>query len=160
LRWAADGGRDAVFERSVLVDEESGATVLPAPGGSYTTTLVGPAHRFSWRVNSLPQVEAGGDGSTGLGLRYHLSARFTDEDIASTHTATIDWGDGVSEPGLVSGFTVSGDHVYRDVGFFDVTVCVEDDLGGVGGDSLRVHVHPVLFADDFESGDTTAWGGR
>ena len=51
-----------------------------------------------------------------------------DQDPGSTHTSTIDWGDGTVEAGVVSGSggsgTVSGSHVYPENGVYTVTVTV------------------------------------
>src|SRR5437588_819404 len=61
-------------------------------------------------------------------------ARFTDNiltDTASAFTATIDWGDGTSTPGTVSGsggsFSVRGSHTYTANGDNTITVFVKDD---------------------------------
>ena len=43
-----------------------------------------------------------------------LTAAFTDGDTGDTHTATVDWGDGTSGPGTVTGDTVAASHRYRD----------------------------------------------
>src|SRR5207249_4711376 len=56
-------------------------------------------------------------------------ASFTDEgnpsQVAGDFTSTIDWGDGTTTPGTVSGstggpFTISGTHTYTDEGTFSV----------------------------------------
>ena len=64
-------------------------------------------------------------------------ATFTDADTASQasdFTATIDWGDGTTGPGTVSGgggsFTVSGSHTYTTTGSFPVVVTLTDDPPG------------------------------
>lgn len=60
-------------------------------------------------------------------------ANFTDNDTsqpASNFTATIDWGDGTTTAGVVSGsagsFAVSGTHTYADEGTFAVKVTITD----------------------------------
>lgn len=157
LGWTVGGGGSEILERSILVDEESGEIIVPFVGGSYATPSAGPVHRFTWRVNSLPQVEAGPDRIAGTGLPLEITAAFSDEDPDDSHTATVDWGDGLVTPGEISAGTVSASHVFNEVGLFGVIVCVEDDLGGRGCDDLLVDVHFVLFADDFESGSTAEW---
>jgi hypothetical protein len=61
-------------------------------------------------------------------------ATFTDPDPNSTageYSATIDWGDGSSSAGVISGstggpFTVSGTHTYIDEGTYSVKVTITD----------------------------------
>lgn len=61
-------------------------------------------------------------------------ATFTDPDqnaVAAEYTATIDWGDGTTTPGTVTGpnggpFTVSGTHTYADEGSYSITVVITD----------------------------------
>jgi len=64
-------------------------------------------------------------------------ATFTDANTANTpgdFTATIDWGDGTTTAGIVSGgagsFTVSGSHTYASAGSYPVTVTLTDDAPG------------------------------
>src|SRR6185369_9688650 len=64
-------------------------------------------------------------------------ATFTDTDtanVASDFTATINWGDGNTTAGTVSGgggtFTVSGTHTYATAGSFPVIVTLADDPPG------------------------------
>jgi len=65
-------------------------------------------------------------------------ATFTDNDTsqpASNFTATIDWGDGSTAAGVVSGsagsFTVAGTHRYADEGSFSVGIAVADIANAV-----------------------------
>src|SRR5262249_43175609 len=74
---------------------------------------------------------------------------------SGTHTATIDWGDGVIDAGDLfqwrgSG-TVSGTHTYQADGVYTVIVQVQDD-GGSSQATLEVTAHvanqaPVVLAD-------------
>jgi len=64
-------------------------------------------------------------------------ATFSDTDranVAGDFAATIDWGDGTTSAGTVSGsngsFTVSGSHAYAHPGNEDVTVTLSDDAPG------------------------------
>ena len=64
-------------------------------------------------------------------------ATFTDTytgNVAGDFVATIDWGDGVTTSGTVSGgggsFTVSGTHTYASAGSFPVVVTLSDDAPG------------------------------
>jgi len=65
------------------------------------------------------------------------TATFTDTytgNTASDFTATINWGDGTTTPGIISGgggtWTVSGTHTYATVGPFVVSVTLTDDAPG------------------------------
>jgi SdrD B-like domain len=60
-------------------------------------------------------------------------ATFTDPDVSATpgeYAATIEWGDGTSTAGAVSGsggsFAVSGEHAYADEGAYEVKVAITD----------------------------------
>ncbi len=60
-------------------------------------------------------------------------ATFTDPDTSATageYAATIEWGDGTSSVGAVSGsggsFAVSGEHTYADEGAYEVKVAIND----------------------------------
>jgi hypothetical protein len=73
-----------------------------------------------------------------LGVAYNnVVATFSDSDPATPATdfvATIDWGDGTTTPGTVSGsngsFSVSGSHTYNASGQKAVSVSIADDTPG------------------------------
>jgi hypothetical protein len=83
-----------------------------------------------------PAVSASGDNviATEGTASNGTVAMFTDPDPTSTaseYTTTIDWGDGQSSAGTVSGptggpFTVSGSHVYAEEGSDTVKVTITD----------------------------------
>jgi hypothetical protein len=69
---------------------------------------------------------------------------FTDTDtsnVASDFNATIDWGDGTTTAGTVSGgsgtFTVSGDHTYAAAGTDTVMVTLSDDGSGTAAATAK-----------------------
>ncbi|MDA8020340.1 MAG: Ig-like domain-containing protein [Thermoanaerobaculia bacterium] len=105
-----------------------------------------------WSVDEHSAVEASslaldvvvsGAGSATEGVSYSLSATFTDQETGQVHTATADWGDGVVDPlSVVDGDSgsVSGGHIWADDGTYTVVVCVRDDDGREGCDSLDVTV--------------------
>ncbi|MCU0961267.1 MAG: NF038129 family PEP-CTERM protein, partial [Pirellulaceae bacterium] len=57
-------------------------------------------------------------------------------ETADQFSAIIDWGDGVSSAGTIAGnsrdgFQILGNHVYSDVGAYDVFVTLRDSLGRI-----------------------------
>jgi PKD repeat protein len=100
--------------------------------------------------NVTPTVSAGADRSANEGETVAITATFTDPGPSDTHTAVIDWGDGTSSAGMVDAAagTVTGTHVYADNGTYTVTVCVTDDDGSAGCDSLQVTVANVAPSVD------------
>lgn len=68
------------------------------------------------------------------GALLTFSASFTDADPRDLHTATWDWGDGATSPGIVSERNgrgiVSGQHVYESEGFeYTIVLTVTDSSG-------------------------------
>ena len=93
------------------------------------------------------------DSVVGIeGSAVSISKDFTDADVLDIHTATIDWGDGTTSVGTVTGTpggsgTVNGTHIYADDGAYTVNVTVADDHGGTASDTLVAtvaNVAPVI----------------
>jgi parallel beta-helix repeat protein len=101
-----------------------------------------------------PVITPADDASASEGDSLSLQlASFSDIDLADTHTASIEWGDGTSSVGIVSessgSGTVSGSHTYADSGIFTVTVTVEDSGGGASSDTLTItvsNIAPTVYA--------------
>jgi hypothetical protein len=129
-------------------------------------------------VNNVPPtVWAGADITINAGDSVVLSpATFLDPGVLDVHTATIDWGDGTVEAGLVSEVdgsgTVDGAHTFANGGLFTVmvTVCDEADCRS---DSFIVTVtagagcalYPIALHTDalvgLEPGDElNVWNGK
>ncbi len=101
---------------------------------------------FDITVLNVPPAVIANPGQTinkGEVLSMTL-ATFTDPGVLDTHTATIDWGDGGVEEGVVSesggSGAVSGSHVYVSGGTYTVTVTVVDNGGDAGGGVLPISV--------------------
>ncbi|MCA9259884.1 MAG: hypothetical protein KDA61_11820, partial [Planctomycetales bacterium] len=102
--------------------------------------------------NVAPIVDAGADQTVSEAVAgtpteltvVLLNANFTDVGQLDTHSAVIDWGDGVVEPGVVAqgagSGSVTGSHQYADSGEYVVSVTVTDDDGGAHTDTLVVSV--------------------
>ncbi|MGH7193200.1 MAG: NF038129 family PEP-CTERM protein, partial [Candidatus Saccharimonadales bacterium] len=82
-------------------------------------------------------------------------AAFTDTDVstAADYTATIDWGDGTTSPGVITtsngDFLVSGAHTYVEEGRYSVAVIVHDVDGSTGvateSSSAQAIAEPVTY---------------
>ena len=96
-------------------------------------------------TNLPPVVNAGSDQSVNVNDTIMVNASYSDAGIQDTHTATINWGDGNSEPvnatptGAGTG-TVSAQHAYASTGNFTVEVCVTDSDNSTGCDTILVEV--------------------
>jgi PKD repeat protein len=130
----ADNGSYVV---DVCVTDDDGATACDA----VTLTV----------TNVDPTVAGGPDTSGAEGSPVNVAAAvFHDDGTADTHTATVSWGDGTSDTGTVaespfgppgsttgnSGTAAFGSHTYADNGTYTITVCVSDDDGGQGCDTV------------------------
>jgi hypothetical protein len=87
-------------------------------------------------------------------------AAFTDTytgNTANDFTASIDWGDGTTTPGSVTGgngsFTVNGMHTYMTAGSFTITTNLNEDGDGTASASITNTVdvanHAVVVAGGF-----------
>jgi PKD repeat protein len=81
------------------------------------------------KITAAGQNLSGTEGATVTGT----VATFSDPDIfaiASDYSATIEWGDGVTSTGTVTGgggsFSVSGSHIYGEEGSYPITVVITD----------------------------------
>jgi VCBS repeat-containing protein len=105
------------------------------------------------------------------GVTYNnVVATFTDSDHvtpASDFVATIDWGDGTTTPGTVSGsngsFSVSGAHTYNSSGQKSVSVTVADDAPGTATttahSTAKVDVPPVAHNGSASGNEDTTING-
>ena len=119
---------------AVTVTDAGGSTV--AVSGSATIADAAVASQCAMPTNTS-QVFAG------------ATATFTDQSStgnAADFSASIDWGDGTSSAGVITGgpgnlpYTVSGSHTYASTGFFTVTTTITD----VGGSSTTATCSSVL----------------
>ncbi len=85
----------------------------------------------------------------------------------SDFTATIDWGDGSTSSGTVSGsggdYTIAGGHTYASTGYFDVNVHVADEGGSTADTAKPCTVLVFAFAPgggSFVVGDGSSGNGN
>jgi hypothetical protein len=91
---------------------------------------------------------------------------------ASDFTVTIEWGDGNSSGGTVSGgggsYAVSGNHTYASTGTFEVTVKILDDGGSTAEARSKLLIFASTAGGSFVIGDgnatlgtpVTFWGAQ
>jgi hypothetical protein len=92
--------------------------------------------------NAPPVVTAAfSSGTVACGAsNATLNVSFTDPDLADTHSAVIDWGDGSSETIDPATSPLSLPHTYVAAGAYTATVTVTDNFGYVGTASASVMV--------------------
>jgi len=75
-----------------------------------------------------------------VGMPVEISADFTDPGILDTHTVSIDWGDGITTPGIIDELdgsgTANGSHVYANAGLYTASMTVTDNDGGASNASI------------------------
>jgi hypothetical protein len=109
-------------------------TLADAAPGTATRTVAGIAHvAEADLLTGSGQTIAATEGTAFSGT----VASFSDANlatIASGFIAIVNWGDGASSPGTVSGangaFTVSGSHTYAEEGTFTIRVTLTDKAPG------------------------------
>jgi uncharacterized delta-60 repeat protein len=165
-RFNADGTPDLSFgARGVqFVDMNTGHeaswNVAVAPDGGIL--LGGTTFAFMSGAVTLDfaVVRLSGDASPPAiiqeGEQFPLSIGFTDPaGVYDSHTATIDWGDGVTASNVSiaqlsdTDYAINQQHRYLDDGVFTITLTVSDDDGGVTvwTHELTVdNVAPVILA--------------
>jgi PKD repeat protein len=118
-----------------------------ADNGTFTVTLtitgtdgVGTDTLVVTVLNVDPSLATLSDQTAETGELVTFSTGFTDPGTADTHTATVDWGDGTVETGMVDAGTVSGSHAFTSAGVYSVTVTLTDDDGGESEQTFTVTV--------------------
>jgi len=103
----------------------------------------------------------------GIRLAGQLTATFADDNTHSSSgdlTATINWGDGNTSQGTVSGsggsYTVSDTHLYDEEGDFTVSVDVADTGGSTTSVSGTATVEDALLSAQGTGTPLKAWVGQ
>jgi hypothetical protein len=117
---------EGAFTAAVTLTEDAPGTASATANNTVTVT-----EGDTLTPNSVTITPTEGTGFSGTVATF--SDSFTG-NVAGDFTATIDWGDGTTTAGTVSGgggsFSVSGDHTYADEGAFTTTVTLTDDAPG------------------------------
>jgi Ca2+-binding RTX toxin-like protein len=106
-----------------ITDDDTGTS-----SASTTVTVNNVAPVITELVSSAPTV-----GDAGEAEPVTISALFTDVGSLDTHTATIDWGDGITTAAIISesdgSGSITGAHAYSSGGIYDIEVTLADDDG-------------------------------
>jgi Ca2+-binding RTX toxin-like protein len=106
-----------------ITDDDTGASST-----STTVTVNNVAPVITELVSSAPTV-----GDAGEAEPVTVSALFTDVGTLDTHTATIDWGDGITTAAIITesdgSGSITGVHTYSSGGIYDIEVTLADDDG-------------------------------
>ena len=133
-----------VYRISLQVSDSNGIL-------AYSSVYIVTAHNAPPTLDLRPQDTLQGNGYVQLG-----PARFNDKGTLDTHTAVIDWGDGVVEAGLIEespfgppGSTagadgkIHGSHFYTRLGAYTITVCVRDSAQAEDCESQTVYAQEI-----------------
>jgi beta-lactam-binding protein with PASTA domain len=136
-------GEGSIAAQHTLLDDGVYAVLVTLADSSGEIASGGFAVQVA---NVAPSVDAGPDGAGAAGEAVGLiGAAFSDPGTLDTHSATVSWGDGSpAEPaGLqqgAGGGSIAAQHVYALGGGFVAELCVRDDDGGVGCDSVTFEI--------------------
>ncbi|TPW18146.1 MAG: Uncharacterized protein FD129_83, partial [bacterium] len=120
-------GDNGTYAVTVTVTDDDGGIVA----STFTATV----------SNVAPSLTALSDQAVVEGSLLSLQgATFTDPGFLDSHSATVNWGDGTTEPAVISSKTVQGQHAYADNAAYTVTVTVADDDGGTSARSFTAAV--------------------
>jgi Ca2+-binding RTX toxin-like protein len=142
-----DAGATCTFADPAALD----TTVSCTDDGSWTLTLsvddgVNPPVTDTATLtlaNAPPTVEitSPAEGSeVALGEPVALAATITDPGANDSHTCSISWGDGATEPGVIDAGACTGSHSYAASGTYQIDVSVSDDDLGLGSDTVSISV--------------------
>lgn len=139
----ADGEYETTGISSEVTFQDNGTylvTLKVTDNGSGVTTTTVPISI----TNVAPTVDAGSNIETVVGESVALAeANYSDQGLLDTHTASIDWGDGLIEAvPATNGVVIPSLHTYDRQGIYTAKVCVTDDDGGESCDSLTITVEP------------------
>ncbi len=163
-----------------------------ADNGVYTisvcvTDTAGDSHcdsKSATVTNVTPTTGSVANTTINEGSTYTLDLSFTDPgfdsaDAGTTEdfTATVDWGDGQTEPasgitvhegtggvGILTTGSVQATHTYQQNGTFTLTVCLSDDDSGQSCESATVTVNNVapvmtVTSNSIDEGSVATFNG-
>lgn len=169
------GDGTAVTTNAAITKMPDGSFTVSAPHtytdeGAYnaTVTITDTDNSFNTATVTTPIAVAdaplqatGTKTATTNPLSGYPVATFTDGNPGATtadFTASIDWGDGVTSVGTVTGplggpFTVAGSHDYASLGLYTVTVNITDDGGSTATATSQIMIFAYPAGGNFVIGD-------
>lgn len=114
--------------------DQSGVSLATAGAVTVDVAAAGQQKNIEFGINALPYLSytvAPPVGVPFMTMDYELE--YADVGTMSTHTALFDWGDGNSDPGIVTGAlgmgVVNGSHQFDTVDTFNVLASITDNEG-------------------------------
>ena len=137
---------DGTYQLTLLVGDDVNGIV--SASGTLTVTNVAPSVSIA---SPAPATYAQGTLIT-------LNAPIGDPGSNDTFACTIDWGDGSTDTGVVSGGGCQGSHTYTTGGAHTINVTVTDDDGGSDSASTTItsDAPPVVSAHDASGNEGAA----
>lgn len=122
-----DGSGGFSWSHTTTDDDPGGTITVTASDGEHTSAT----QSFLWSASNVDPV-VGTVTTTATGAcSMSLSAPFSDQGSADTHSSSIDWGDGSATTDTDPDTTpVTGSHTYAANGTYTASVTVTDDDGG------------------------------
>ena len=132
------------------------------PGGSdgdsdaptSATNQAPVASPITWDMSVVP---------VRIGIGVMATAPFSDPDVADTHTAMFNWGDGTSSPASVSEAAGSGSasasHTYPTTGLYTVTFTVTDNSNASAQSVSYLVVNDPMGGYEFGGGPFSSPAG-
>lgn len=142
---AGSTGAYTVSGSHTFADEATGVTITIRDAGGSSATIHSPASIADGDVltgfdATISPTE--GQSFSGVVATFsNVNAFASPDDFA----AVIDWGDGTTTPGVLSGsggsYTVSGSHAYAEEGAYAARVVVSDDSPGTATGTAQTTVN-------------------
>jgi len=143
--WQLELTRAGAAALSAVSVQQPNLIAKDDTGGVAYLTVINPYGATTANVgfvvrNVPPTVNLGPDRNAQFGSNISFNATFTDPGVLDTHTASVDWGDGIVEQLVAANGRVSLGHAFRKLGLTTVKLSVRDDDGGEGVGTMLVNV--------------------
>jgi uncharacterized repeat protein (TIGR01451 family) len=154
------GGGFAVSGSHLYNDESTQPVIVSiadAGGATATATSTAVVSDFDTLLWT-PAIVSSTEGTAFSGVVATFTNLFYTANPASDFDATINWGDGTTDAGTITGtggeFTVTGSHIYADEGSYSYAVTLADDAPGTAS-ATALGTATVTDNDTLEAGSAT-----